>query len=88
MNFVILGMLALSQALKRNEGGGVLTAQVLFEGKGLHTVIRFVSTGAKFGIYTVVGLHGTLVEDKMRTFKGDCKHFSFTPPYNVYLTCH
>ncbi len=32
------------------------------------TVIRFVSTSAKFGICTVVGLNGTLVEDKMRTF--------------------
>ncbi len=32
------------------------------------TVIRFVSTNAKFGICTVVGLNGTLVEDKMRKF--------------------
>jgi hypothetical protein len=24
-----------------------------------------------------VGLNGTLVEDKMRTFKGECEHFSF-----------
>jgi hypothetical protein len=31
-----------------------------------YTVIRFVSTSAKFGICTVVGLNGTLVEDKMR----------------------
>ncbi len=28
------------------------------------TVIRFVSTSAKFGICTVVGLNGTLVEAK------------------------
>ncbi len=32
------------------------------------TVIRFVSTSAKFGICTVVDLNGTLVEDKMRIF--------------------
>jgi hypothetical protein len=31
-----------------------------------YTVIRFVSTSAKFGICNVVGLNGTLVEDKMR----------------------
>jgi hypothetical protein len=31
-----------------------------------YTVIRFVSTGAKFGICTVVGLNGILVKDKMR----------------------
>ncbi len=33
-----------------------------------HTVIRFVSTIAKFGTFTVVGLYGTLFEDKMRAF--------------------
>jgi hypothetical protein len=33
-----------------------------------HTVICFVSTSAKFGICTVVGINGKLVEDKMRTF--------------------
>jgi hypothetical protein len=32
------------------------------------TVIRFFSTSASFGICTVVGLNGTLSEDKMRTF--------------------
>jgi hypothetical protein len=32
------------------------------------TVIRFVSTSGKFGICTVVGLNGTLVEGKMRIF--------------------
>ncbi len=42
-----------------------------------HTVIRFVSTSAKFGIFTVVGLNGTLVEDEMRTFLGECEHFIF-----------
>jgi hypothetical protein len=31
------------------------------------TVIRFLSTNAKFGICTVVDLNGTLVEDKMRS---------------------
>ncbi len=30
----------------------------------LYTVIRFVSTSAKFEICTVVDLNGTLVEDK------------------------
>jgi hypothetical protein len=43
----------------------------------LHTVIRFVSTRAKFGICTVVGLNETLVKDEMRTFYSDCEHFSF-----------
>jgi hypothetical protein len=28
-----------------------------------HTVIRFVSTIAKFGMFTVVGLYGILIED-------------------------
>ncbi len=38
----------------------------LFFAELKHTVIRFVSTNAKFGICTVVGLNGTLVvEDKM-----------------------
>ncbi len=34
----------------------------------LYTVIRFVSAIAKFDICTIVGLNGTLVEDKMLTF--------------------
>jgi hypothetical protein len=42
-----------------------------------HTVIHFVSTSAKFGTCTVLSVNGTLVEDKMRTFKGECPHFSF-----------
>ncbi len=33
--------------------------------------------GAKFGTCTVVSVYGTLVEDKMRTFKGECAQFSF-----------
>ncbi len=33
-----------------------------------YTVIRFVSTNAKFGICTVMCLNGTLVEDKMHIF--------------------
>jgi hypothetical protein len=32
---------------------------------------------AKFGTCTVVSVNGTLVEDKMRRFKGECAHFSF-----------
>jgi hypothetical protein len=42
-----------------------------------HTVIRFVSTSAKFGTCTVVSVNGTLIEDKMRRFQGECTHFSF-----------
>jgi hypothetical protein len=34
----------------------------------LYTVIRFVSTRAKFGICTVMALNRTFVEDKMCTF--------------------
>ncbi len=30
-----------------------------------------------FGTCTVVSVNGTLVEDKMRGFKGECAHFSF-----------
>ncbi len=41
------------------------------------TVIRFLWVSAKFGTCTVVSLNGTLVEDKMRRFKGECAHFSF-----------
>ncbi len=41
------------------------------------TVIRFVSTSEKFGICTIVGLNGTLLEDQMRRFKGECAQFSF-----------
>ncbi len=41
------------------------------------TVIRFVWVSAKFGTCTVVSVNGTLVEDKMRRFKGECAHFSF-----------
>jgi hypothetical protein len=32
------------------------------------TVIRFVTTSAKFAICTVLGLNGILVEEKIRTF--------------------
>jgi hypothetical protein len=32
---------------------------------------------AKFGTCTVVSVNRTLVEDKMRGFKGECAHFSF-----------
>jgi hypothetical protein len=34
----------------------------------IHNVIRSVSIGAKFGICIVVGLNGTLVEAKIRTW--------------------
>ncbi len=42
-----------------------------------YTVIRFVWVSAKFGTCTVVSVNGTLVEDKMRRFKGESAHFSF-----------
>jgi hypothetical protein len=45
-----------------------------------HTAIqfrRFVLPSAKFGTCTVVSVNGTLVEDKMRTFKGECACLSF-----------
>ncbi len=35
----------------------------------IHTVIRFVLISAKFGICTVIGLNGTLVETKIRRVK-------------------
>ncbi len=41
------------------------------------TVIRFLWVSAKFSTCTVVRVNGTLVEDKMRRFKGECEHFSF-----------
>jgi hypothetical protein len=43
-----------------------------------HTVIRFVLVSAKCGTCTVVSVNGTLIEDKMRRFKGECAHFSFS----------
>jgi hypothetical protein len=42
-----------------------------------HTVIRFVSTGAKFGICTVVSVNEALVNAKMCTFTFDSTHFMF-----------
>ncbi len=42
-----------------------------------HTVIRFLWVSAKFCTCTVVSVKGTLVEDKMRRFKGEYAHFSF-----------
>ncbi len=42
-----------------------------------YTVIRFLWVKAKFGTWTVVSVNETLVEDKMREFKGECAHFSF-----------
>jgi hypothetical protein len=38
---------------------------------------RFVSCSAKFGIYSVLSLIGTLVEAKMFTFTLECTHFIF-----------
>jgi hypothetical protein len=43
----------------------------------LYTVIIFVSTRAKFGTCTVVGVNGALVEAKMCTFTLECTHFIF-----------
>jgi hypothetical protein len=43
----------------------------------LPTVICFVSTSAKFGICTIVGVNGTLVEAKIHTSKDPSSCFSF-----------
>ncbi len=40
-------------------------------------MVRFLWVGAGFGACTVVGVGGTLVEEKMRGFKGECAHFGF-----------
>ncbi len=42
-----------------------------------YPVIHVVSISAKFDTCPVGGLNGTLVEDKIRTFLGDCDDFSF-----------
>jgi hypothetical protein len=42
-----------------------------------YTLIRFVTTSIKFGTCTVVSINGTLLEDKMRRFQGECAHFGF-----------
>jgi hypothetical protein len=42
-----------------------------------YTVIRFLGVNDKFSTCTVVRVNGTLVEDKMRRFKGECEHFRF-----------
>jgi hypothetical protein len=41
----------------------------------LSNVIHFVWISARLGSCTIVSVNGTLVEDKMRRFKGDCAHF-------------
>ncbi len=43
----------------------------------IHCNLFCLKTSAKFGTCTVVSVNGTLVEDKMRRFKGACAHFSF-----------
>ncbi len=47
------------------------------EGPRSYTVIRFLWVNANFSTCTVESVNGTLDEDKMRRFKGDCAHFSF-----------
>ncbi len=42
-----------------------------------YTVIRSCRVSAKFSTCTVMSVNGTLDEDKMRRFKGECAHFSF-----------
>jgi hypothetical protein len=42
-----------------------------------YTVIRFVSISVKFGICTVLGLNGTLVEAKIHTWDAVVVYFSF-----------
>ena len=48
------------------------------------TVIRFVWVSANFGSCTVVSVNGTLVEDKMRKFKGECANFNFNKKCPIY----
>ncbi len=44
----------------------------------IYTVIsRELAVSAKFCTCTVVSVNGTLVEDKMHRFKGECAHFNF-----------
>jgi hypothetical protein len=45
--------------------------------------VRFV-VSAKFGTCTVGSVNGTLVEDKMRRFKGQCAHISFNKCPPIY----
>ncbi len=47
------------------------------EDKWWCTAIRFLWVSAKFITCTVVRVNGTLVEDKMLRFKGECEHFRF-----------
>jgi hypothetical protein len=42
----------------------------------MHIVFSFVSTSAKLGTCTVVSVNGTLAEDKMSRFKGECAQFN------------
>ncbi len=53
-----------------------------------YTVIRFLWVSAKFITCTVVRINGTLVEDKMLRFKGECEHFRFNkcPIYCILTT--
>ncbi len=53
-----------------------------------HTVIRFAWVSAKFDTCTIVSVNGTLVEDKMRRFKGDCAHFSLALTHTKRITVH
>jgi hypothetical protein len=49
---------------------------------GIQTMYTLLSisckVSAKFDTCTVVGINGTLVEDKMFTFAQECTHFIFT----------
>jgi hypothetical protein len=43
-----------------------------------------VRVSAKFGSCTVVSINGTLVEDKMRKFKGECANFNLNKKCPIY----
>jgi hypothetical protein len=43
-----------------------------------------VWVSANFGSCTVVSVNGTLVEDKMRKFKGECANFNFNKKCPIY----
>jgi hypothetical protein len=50
----------------------------------LHAVTHVVSIRAQFGTCTVLSVNGTLVEDKMRTFKSECAQFRFNKCPIIY----
>ncbi len=54
--------------------------------RSTYTVIRFLRVSSKFGTCTVVRVYGTLVEDEMRRFKGECASASANFSTNSHET--